>query len=67
MAENEECPAQQNYHFFKKELKDLNDTIKYLSNSISDFNKKPKVNYMALHEMKYQMEIFLLAIISSNA
>ena len=29
------------YYLFKKELKDLNDTFKYLSNSVPDYNNKP--------------------------
>ena len=29
------------YYLFKKELKDLNDTFKYLSTSVPDYNNKP--------------------------
>jgi hypothetical protein len=29
------------YYLFKNELKDLNDTFKYLSNSVPDYNNKP--------------------------
>ncbi len=29
------------YYLFKNELKDLNDTFKYLSMSVPDYNKKP--------------------------
>jgi hypothetical protein len=29
------------YYLFKRDLKDLNDTIRYLSNSVDDYNDKP--------------------------
>ena len=29
------------YYLFKKDLQDLNDTIRYLSNSVDDYNDKP--------------------------
>ena len=29
------------YYLFKKDLKDLNDTIRYLSNSVDDYNDNP--------------------------
>ena len=29
------------YYLFKRDLKDLNDTFRYLSNSVDDYNDKP--------------------------